>query len=76
MALKLQNTVFPNLLTPTCPNHMEKSLIFHISDPVAFRLTITTFAGLFLVFMRFLMLNNVNGIQRYEINVKNPPLEF
>ena len=47
MALKLQNTVFPNLLTPNGPNNMEKSLTFHIFDPVAFRLTITTSVALF-----------------------------
>ena len=47
MALKVQNTEIYKLLLPNGPTNIEKSLTFHIFDPVAFRLTITTFVGLF-----------------------------
>ena len=47
MTLKYQNTEFLKQLTPNGPNYQEKSLTFHIFDPVAFKLTFTTFVGLF-----------------------------
>ena len=47
VALKVQNTEFCKLVTPNGPNHMEKSLKFHIFDPLAFKLTFMTFVVLF-----------------------------
>ena len=47
VALKVQNTEFCKLVTPNGPNHMEKSLNFHIFDPLAFKLTFMTFVVLF-----------------------------
>ena len=47
VALKVQNTEFCKLVTPNGPNQMEKSLNFHIFDPLAFKLTFMTFVDLF-----------------------------
>ena len=47
MALNLQNTEFPNSLTPNGPNYMEKLWDLHIFDYMVFKLTFTTFVVLF-----------------------------
>ena len=49
MALKVQNTEIYKLLSPNGPTNIEKSLPFHIFDPLAFKLTFMIFAGLFKV---------------------------
>ena len=47
MTLKHQNIEFLKMLIPNGPNYWEKSLTFHIFDPMAFKLAFTTFVGLF-----------------------------
>ena len=43
MALKVQNTEIYKLLSPNGPTNIEKSLTFHIFDPLTFKLAFLRF---------------------------------
>ena len=68
MALKVQNTEIYKLLTPNGPANIEKSLTFHIFDPLAFKSTFVTFVGIFKVlwdywcFIRSVIWKNVKSM--------------